>query len=170
MAYYLNLFSPATYEAFSRSDRTVSGFQEKHQALARRVKPGDSLLCYVTKLSRWVGALEAVDGPFVDRTPIYAPDDPFIVRFHVTPAVWLPMERAIPIKEDELWTTLSFTRGYDKGSSAWAQRVKGSLGTIADEDAGHPRRPPQAGKRRCHVPGGPGGVSAAAHYARRPSG
>jgi hypothetical protein len=27
----LNLFSPATYEAFSKSDRTVSGFQEKHQ-------------------------------------------------------------------------------------------------------------------------------------------
>ena len=170
VAYYLNLFSPATYEAFSRSDRTVSGFQEKHQALARRVKPGDSLLCYVTKLSRWAGALEVVDGPFVDRTPIYAPDDPFIVRFHVTPEIWLPMEQAIPIKEDELWTTLSFTRGYDKGSSAWAQRVKGSLGTIADEDAavilGALRRQVHGGAT---YPVDPGGVSAA-YYARRPSG
>ena len=128
MPYYLNLFSPGTYEAFSRSDRTVSGFQERHQALAKRVKPGDTLLCYVTKLSRWLGALKVVDGPFVDRTPIYGPDDPFIVRFHVMPDIWLPIEKAIPIKEDELWTTLSFTKGYDKGSSAWAQRVKGSLG------------------------------------------
>jgi hypothetical protein len=135
MATYLNLFSPATYEAFSRSDRTVSGFQEKHQALARRLKPGDNLLCYVTKLSRWIGALRIVDGPFVDRTPIYGSDDPFIVRFHVTPDIWLPIEKAIPIKEDELWMNLSFTRGYDKGSSAWAQRVKGSLGIISDEDA-----------------------------------
>jgi predicted RNA-binding protein len=56
VSYYLNRFSPATYEAFSKSDRTVSGFKEKHQALAKRVKPGDTLLCYVTKLSRWIGA------------------------------------------------------------------------------------------------------------------
>ena len=99
------------------------------------MKPGDTLVCYVTKLSRWIGALTVVDGPFVDRTPIYGPDDPFIVRFHVTPDIWLPIEKAIPIKEDELWTKLSFTKGYDKGSSAWAQRVKGSLGIISDEDA-----------------------------------
>ena len=45
------------------------------------------------------------------------------------------MEKAIPIKEDELWQHLSFTKGYDKGASAWAQRVKGSLGIIAEEDA-----------------------------------
>jgi hypothetical protein len=81
VANYLNLFSPAAYEAFSKSDRTVSGFQEKHQSLAKRVKPGDTFLCYVTKLSRWLGAFTVVDGPFTDRTPIYGPDDPFIVRF-----------------------------------------------------------------------------------------
>jgi len=133
--YYLNLFSPATYEAFSRSDRAVSGFQEKHHAVAKRVKAGDSLLCYVTKLSRWVGVLTVVDGPFIDATPIYAPDDPFIVRFHVTPDIWLPIEKTIPIKDDVLWANLSFTKGYDKGSSAWAQRVKGSLGIISDQDA-----------------------------------
>lgn len=135
MAHYLNLFSPATYEAFSKSDRTVSGFQEKHQALAKRVKPGDMLLCYVTKLSRWIGVLKVTDGPFIDRTPIYQPDDPFVVRFHVTAEIWLSMDKAVPIKEDELWNNLSFTRGYDKASSAWAQRVKGSLGIISEEDA-----------------------------------
>lgn len=89
----------------------------------------------MTKLSRWLGALTVEDGPFVDRTPLYGPDDPFIVRFHVMPDIWLPIEKAIPIKEDELWTNLSFTKGYDKGSSAWAQRVKGSLGVISEEDA-----------------------------------
>jgi hypothetical protein len=40
-----------------------------------------------------------------------------------------------PIKEDELWTALSFTQGYDKGDSAWAQAIKGSLRSIADADA-----------------------------------
>jgi hypothetical protein len=135
VAYYLNLFSPATYEAFSKSDRTVSGFQEKHHAAAKRIKPGDTLLCYVTKLSRWIGALTVVDGPFIDTTPVYGPDDPFIVRFRVNADIWLPMDKAVPIKEDELWSHLSFTKGYERGGAAWAQSVKGSLRTIAEEDA-----------------------------------
>jgi hypothetical protein len=133
--YYLNLFSPATYEAFSKSDRTVSGFQEKHQAAARRLRAGDTLLCYVTKLSRWIGALTVVEGPFIDKTPIYGPDDPFIVRFRVTPDIWLPMEKAIPIKDPTLWSRLSFTKDYDPSESKWAQNVKGSLRSISDEDA-----------------------------------
>jgi hypothetical protein len=135
VAYYLNLFSPATYEAFSKSDRTVSGFQERHHAAAKRIKPGDTLLCYLTKVSRWAGSLTVVEGPFIDKTPIYSPDDPFIVRFRVTPDIWLPMDKAVPIKEDELWQHLSFTKSHEKGSSAWAQSVKGSLRTISDEDA-----------------------------------
>jgi predicted RNA-binding protein len=52
MAYYLDLFSPETYEAFSRSDRTVTGFRMRQQNVSRRVNPGDKLVCYMTKLSR----------------------------------------------------------------------------------------------------------------------
>jgi hypothetical protein len=136
MAVYLDLFSPTTYEAFGRSDRTVSGFQRRHLTTANRVKPGDTFLCYMTKLSRWFGQLEVVDGPFIDETPIFYPaDDPFVVRFHVRPIVWLPVVKAIPIKEDELWNHLSFTKGYEPGSSAWAQAVKGSLRQLSEEDA-----------------------------------
>ena len=134
MASYLDLFSPTTYEAFGQSDRTVSGFQLRHQTVAGRVKPGDTFLCYMTKLSRWFGELEVVDGPFVDEKPIFYPaDDPFVVRFHVRTLIWLPVEKAIPIKEDELWNFLSFTKGYEKGSSAWAQAVKGSLRLLPDD-------------------------------------
>jgi hypothetical protein len=50
MAAFLDLFSPTTYEAFVRSDRTVSGFQRRHEAVAQRVKPVDHFLCYMTKL------------------------------------------------------------------------------------------------------------------------
>jgi hypothetical protein len=135
MAHYLNLYSPATYEVFSKSDRTLSGFQERHHAVAKRVKPGDTLICYLIKLSRWIGALTVVDGPFIDRTPIYADPDPFVVRFHIRPDIWLPVEKAIPIKEDEIWNQLSFTRGYDKNDPAWAQSVKGSLRALSDADA-----------------------------------
>jgi len=41
MAHYLDLFSPATYEAFPRSVRTVSGFRIRQQKTANRIKVGD---------------------------------------------------------------------------------------------------------------------------------
>ena len=132
----LNLFSPATWEGFLRSQRDTSGFQPRHRKLAQRLKPGDTLLCYMTKLSRWCGQLEIVDGPFDDDTPIFYPEaDPFVVRVHVIPHICLSAERAVPIKVSALWDGLSFTSGYPQTSSAWAQRVKGSLALLSDEDA-----------------------------------
>ena len=90
MAYFLDLFSPETYEAFVRSDRSISGFRMRQRNVARRVKPGDRLVCYMTRLSRWIGLLEVLDGPSVDETPIFYPEnDPFVVRFRVRPLVWL---------------------------------------------------------------------------------
>ena len=135
MAYYLDLFSPETYEAFSRSDRSVSGFRSRQQNAADKVKAGDKLICYMTKLSRWVGILEVIDGPYVDDKPIFYPEsDPFVVRFNVKPIVWLPVEKSIPIHEDYIWNKLSFTRGQHKGSSTWTGKIRGSLVGLSDSD------------------------------------
>ncbi|CAN5685244.1 hypothetical protein BH23GEM9_BH23GEM9_13920 [soil metagenome] len=135
MAYYLDLFSPETYEAFSRSDRTVSGFRARQRNAAEKIQPGDKLLCYMTKLSRWFGILEVVSGPYEDDTPIFYPvNDPFIVRFKVKPSIWLPKERGIPIHEDEIWDRLSFTKGQDRGSSTWTGKIRSSLVRIPDSD------------------------------------
>jgi len=137
MAYYLNLFSPETYEAFTNSDQTVSGFRIRHRNVARRINAGDKFICYLTKLSRWIGLLEVVDGPFVQDTPIFYPDnDPFVVRFRVRPLIWLPMEKAVPIHEDSVWNGLSFTRGQSKRSSSWTGKLRGSLVRL-DQADGH---------------------------------
>ena len=42
----------------------MSGFSEKRWATVQKIKPGDHLLCYLTRVSRWVGLLEAVGKPF----------------------------------------------------------------------------------------------------------
>jgi len=52
MAYYIDLFSPKTNTAFTQSNQLVSGFRERQRSVAARVKPGNKLVCYVTKLSR----------------------------------------------------------------------------------------------------------------------
>ena len=138
MAYYLDLFSPRTHEAFSRSDRTVSGFRENHASRAQRLVQGDKLLCYVTKASRWVGVLEVQDGPFRDPTPRFLEtDDPFVIRFHVKPVVWLPLEQGIPMRDSIVWDHLSFTRDCDRASSKWTGYLRGSLAKIPDEDGAY---------------------------------
>lgn len=135
MAYFIDLFSPETYAAFARSGRDISGFRLRHKGMAERIKPGDVFVCYLTRLSRWFGLLEVVEGPFIDNKAIFVPaSDPFVVRFRVRPLVWLEFETAIPIHDDEIWTGLSFTRGLERGSVGWTGKVRGSLARLDDHD------------------------------------
>ena len=135
MAYFIDLFSPETYEAFKRSSRDISGFRIRHKGMAERVASGDMLICYMTRLSRWVGALEVINGPFIDDRPIFVSEnDPFVVRFRVRSVVWLDVEKAIPIHTEKIWNGLSFTQGLEKGSTAWTGKVRGSLVRLDDKD------------------------------------
>jgi predicted RNA-binding protein len=135
MAYYLDLFSPETYEAFSRSSRDVSGFRLRQESIASRIQIGDKFICYMTKLSRWIGVLEVMSLYYKDDTPIFLTNnDPFVVRFTVKPVAWLEKERAVPIRDDEVWSTLSFTKGIEKTSAVWTGKVRASLSQIQQRD------------------------------------
>jgi hypothetical protein len=135
MAYYIDLFSPETYEAFRRSSRDVSGFRLRQKSIAERITVGDIFVCYMTRLSRWFGVLEVIEGPYVDSTPVFVPeDDPFVVRFRVRPVVVLEPEKSIPIHDSQIWKGLSFTRSLELRSIAWTGMVRSSLGHLEDDD------------------------------------
>lgn len=55
---WTDLFAPETYEAFSRSDRNISGSRETQRGLAERVRVGDRFVCYMVCMSRWIVVLE----------------------------------------------------------------------------------------------------------------
>jgi predicted RNA-binding protein len=135
MAYFIDLFSPETYLAFARSTRDISGFRIRHKNTAEKIKPGDIFVCYLTKLSRWFGLLEVVDGPFIDDEPIFLPEnDPFVVRFRVRPTVWLDIEKGIPIHDRSVWDRLSFTRDLKEGGIAWTGKVRSSVVQLGEQD------------------------------------
>lgn len=135
MAYYTDLFSPETYGAFTASDRAVSGFRLRQEGIAATIRPGDKLICYMTKLSRWIGILEVTSTYFLDDTPIFLPTaDPFQVRFHVKPSIWLTPENSIPIQDSISWDHLSFTKNSARNSSSWAGMLRNSLRKLSDED------------------------------------
>jgi len=134
MNYWTDLFTLDTYEAFARSTRTVSGFRITQRAFAEKVKPGDRLLCYMVRLSRWGGVLEVESGPFVDETPLFqAEDDPFVLRFRVKPTVWLPIEHTVPMQTPEVWNGLSFTRDVQDGGY-WLGPLRRSLQIVSKAD------------------------------------
>jgi hypothetical protein len=134
MTYWTDLFSPETYQAFERSDRMISGFRETQKRMAEKVCPGDKLICYMVGMSRWIGVLDVVEGPFIDRTPLFVPDDdPFIVRFKVKAAVWLPARQTVPIRHPDVFSRLSFTRDV-KPDGYWLGPFRRSLCEMEEED------------------------------------
>lgn len=135
--FYINVFSPVTATSFEMSDKTVTGFSPSHRSYiySQDISKGDVFICYCTKLKRFIGALEVVDGVYEDNTPLFVEDnDPFILRYKVRPIVWLSFDKAIPIHEDIIWNNLSFTRELPKGSTNWTHKVISSPKLLDDSD------------------------------------
>ena len=138
MAYFLDLFTPETWLAFRETGATVTGFRERHGRLAGdRIIQGDVFLCYLTRLSRWCGVLQAESDAYYDDSPIHDDLDPFTVRFRVKPIVVLEPELAIPIYDDRVWTKLTITNQYEKGSSSWTGFFRGSLNRFEEGDGSY---------------------------------
>jgi hypothetical protein len=135
VAYFLAVFSPDTHAAFSASDRSVMGFRERHAKAATKVARGDLLLCYLTGLGHWVGVLRIEGATYHDETPTFTErDDPYVVRFAVSPVVWLAADRGVPIRDDAIWTKLSFTKAHDKRGSRWTGSLRTSLSPMKPDD------------------------------------
>lgn len=98
MQYWLDLFTPETWEEFRKAGSSVVGFRNTMRTYVDKVAPGDVLLCYMTGGSKqWVGAL-SVAGPSNDDTQIWR-DDAFPVRLSVEPIVVLDPGKGVPLDE-----------------------------------------------------------------------
>jgi hypothetical protein len=101
--YWLDLFTVETYHEFLDHGADVSGFSEARWPTVQKMKPGDLLLCYLTRASRWVGVLEVTGPPFYSEEPIWA-SQVFPSRVPVRSVVTLPPEHGVPVLDmrDEL--------------------------------------------------------------------
>ncbi len=138
MAYLLDLFTPETWSAFLESGATVTGFRERHQRLAgERVRPGDIFLCYLTRLSRWCGVLQAESEAYFDNSPMHDELDAFPVRCKVKPIVILEPESAILIRDEKVWKALTITKRYESGHRYWTGFFRASLNRLEEEDGSY---------------------------------
>jgi len=94
--YWLDLFTIETWQEFLDQSRTVSGFSEARLTTVKRMKPGDYLLCYVTRISRWVGVLEVTGEAYFDESPIWT-SQTFPSRIPVRTVIALDPQYGVPV-------------------------------------------------------------------------
>ncbi|HEW79929.1 MAG TPA: EVE domain-containing protein [Phycisphaerales bacterium] len=94
--YWLDLFTGTTWEEFKKHGANVSGFRRRRRRLAKKIRPGDYLICYLTGIMRLVGILEVKSECYEDDTPIWD-DGVFPIRFKVELIYELTPKTAVPI-------------------------------------------------------------------------
>ncbi|MDA8590773.1 hypothetical protein N9L12_06230, partial [Luminiphilus sp.] len=128
---YLGLFTVESWREFKRHGGEIMGFNEKKVKIAARLNPGDRILCYLTKVSAFVGVLEVTGPSYSDFAPIWS-DGVFPVRLPVRIALEVPLSSAVPIRS--LAGQLSFFPSLDIGAR-WTIHVRTSPRLWKPDDA-----------------------------------
>ena len=96
MTNWLDLFTGRTWEQFRAAGANMTGFRERMENYKRKPVAGDILLCYLTGVVRWVGALEVIERSN-DRSVIWD-TDAFPYRFKVKPLVLPDPAHGVPLQ------------------------------------------------------------------------
>jgi len=81
----------------------VDAHRIQSRGVIRQPTDNSALVSYLVSTC-WFGLLEVVEGPFIDNTPIFVPEnDPDVVRFRVQTGVWLDITpRFTPMKRSTM--------------------------------------------------------------------
>jgi hypothetical protein len=128
--FWLDLFTWETWNEFLEHGGKISGFRESRWTTVQKIATGDVLLCYLTGVSRFVGALEVIGQPFQDKSPIWR-SDRFPARLPVKVLIQLKAETAVPVYD--LRDQLSFFQA-SPDSPAWTGHFRGSPNRFKEAD------------------------------------
>ncbi len=139
--YWLDLFTLETWQEFIAHGGDVSGFAATRWKTVQKMRPGDQLLCYVTRASRWIGLLEVTGNPFYDEAPIWQ-SQVFPSRVPVKILIALKPEHAVPVLNMRHQLTVfdglanpNLWSGPFRGSPARWKQIDGDAVIRALEDA-----------------------------------
>lgn len=126
--YWLNLYSPETWELATRNRYKQTGFSKKSEKFAKQIKPGDILICYVTKVSRFSGMLKAISNEYFDeeRSKELWGDESFPCIVDTEPLVTFDMIHSLP--KEEVFKKI-------QDSDKWRWYLRRSPTLIPEQDA-----------------------------------
>ena len=120
--HFLGLFTVESWREFKRNGGEVMGFNEKKIHAAGQLRIGDKILCYLTKVSAFIGVIEVTGSSYFDRAPIWS-DGVFPVRLPVRLVIEAPLSEAVPIRS--LSQKLSFMKN-SESNTGWTIHVRTS--------------------------------------------
>lgn len=125
--YWLDLFTPRTWEEARKNDFKLSGFRESRWGVVSKIEPGDLLVCYITKISRFSGILEVISKPYQDaeKARDVWKGDFFPCVMDVKPVITLDFLHSVPTIEVIPKLTIA---------AKWGGIVRGSPNRIPKED------------------------------------
>lgn len=142
--YYLALFSEETWNEFLEKGSSVYGTTLKEQKRMEATNPGDMLICYVAKLSFFVGLLEITSKAYTDEHPIWK-NDIYPIRVNVRPIYSLKAINGVPVsklrekllifgklKDPRNWGTI-FRRSLNELHKHDAKLIIEELKTVSNE-------------------------------------
>lgn len=118
MTYFVDIFSIDTFEAFAKTDKTITGFHIDRKAWVAKIAPGDMIICYVKGVSCWFGLLE-VTGPMQEVAAGSEVIENYTLQLPTQAKVWLDKGKLLPIKRPDVWNKLSFTQNIAPGAGGW---------------------------------------------------
>lgn len=125
MKYFIELESPETIRKNRETPKQIAMFRDTLLTDAKKIKPGDKLICYCTKIKRITGIAEVLSESFIEKNSNNDnTSENFPLKFKIKQEVNLPLDKSIPILDDLLWNNLSFTKSLEKNGTVWAQTCK----------------------------------------------
>lgn len=128
---YVGVFTVDSWCEFLTHGANVMGFNEKKTSLVGRLLPGDRILCYLSKVSAFIGWMEVTGPSYIDTKPLWT-DGLYPVRLPVRVVDQLALSNSVPIKS--LKESLSFMRGRGEGGG-WSIYVRSSPRRWSTADA-----------------------------------
>jgi hypothetical protein len=124
-ATYVIVFTPESWRQFKEAGARTAGFPESSSVRARKLAPGDTLLCYLVNGGGWVATLNVVGCAYLATEPPIWTGGVFPVRIPVETLVELPLQDAVPATElldrlPRLW------RANLKAPGGWAGYIRGT--------------------------------------------
>ena len=128
--YWLHLSTHETWREFQDHGNDVAGFRQGRWTIVKRMKPGDYLVCYLTRVSRWIGVLEIVGEPFFDEEPIWS-SEVYPSRVRVRVVLALAPEHGVPVLD--MRKELALFRGLSRPNH-WSGPLRQSAKQLTTAD------------------------------------
>lgn len=125
--YWLDLFTPETWEEAEKNNFKLSGFRENRWHLTQQIKPGDFLVCYLTGEMRFSGILKVISKPYfsLEASKKVWRGGPFPCVMDIEPVITLDLLHSIPA--DKIVPKLTIAK-------KWGGIRRGSLNRLNKED------------------------------------